>query len=238
MPSSGFQGDILTLIFHSGPMAQFVLLVLAAFSVVSWAIMVDRYRALARSERGSATFIQKFRAVGSLAELRDLAEHLPHSPAAAVYRAGFRQVTALGNPKLAAATGSIRAGEAALPPRDPIASLERVMARAAGEEQARLERLLPFLATTAAACPFIGLFGTVWGIMNAFHAIGGMGTANLAVVAPGISEALVTTAAGLAAAIPAVIGYNYFVHRIRSLGTRMDHFVADFLTRAEQTLYS
>jgi len=229
MSSSGFQGDILSLILHSGPMAQFIIFVLMGFSVVSWAIMVERYKVLSRSENQSAAFISKFRAGSSLGDLRDIAEKLPHAPAAAIYRAGFRQINVVGNPRVPAMTG---------PTRDPIASIERVLVRAANEEQARLERSLPFLATTAAASPFIGLFGTVWGIMSAFHAIGGMGTANLAVVAPGISEALVTTAAGLAAAIPAVIGYNYFVNRIRAIGTRMDNFVADFLTRAEQTIYS
>jgi biopolymer transport protein TolQ len=229
MSSSGFQGDVLSLILHSGPMAQLIIFVLMGFSVVSWGIMVERYRVLARSESESAAFISKFRAGSSLGDLRDVAEKLPHAPAAAIYRAGFRQINVVGNPKVPAMAG---------PTRDPIASIERVLVRAANEEQARLERSLPFLATTAAASPFIGLFGTVWGIMSAFHAIGGMGTANLAVVAPGISEALVTTAAGLAAAIPAVIGYNYFVNRIRAIGTRMDNFVADFLTRAEATIYS
>ena len=237
MSSTGFQGDILSLVLHSGPMAQFVLLILAGFSVVSWAIMVERYRAISRSESESADFLAKFNSVPSLGELRDLAEHLPHSPTAAVFRAGFRQINVLGNPKVSAST-TLRFGDIPALQRDPIASIERVIVRAAGEELSRLERMLPFLATTAASTPFIGLFGTVWGIMNAFHAIGGMGQANLATVAPGISEALVTTAAGLAAAIPAVIGYNYFVNRIRAIGTRMDHFVADFLTRAEQTLYS
>jgi len=229
MSSSGFQGDILSLILHSGPMAQFVIFVLMGFSAVSWGIMVERWRVISRSDNESAAFLAKFRAGSSLGDLRDVAEKFPHSPAAAIYRAGFRQITVVGIPKVAAAAG---------PTRDPIASIERVLLRAAAEEQARLERSLPFLATTAAACPFVGLFGTVWGIMTAFHAIGAMGTANLAVVAPGISEALVTTAAGLAAAIPAVIGYNYFVNRIRSIGTRLDNFVADFLTRAEKTIYS
>ncbi|MBI3449382.1 MAG: MotA/TolQ/ExbB proton channel family protein [Acidobacteria bacterium] len=229
MPTSGFQGDVLSLVLHSGPMAQFIIFVLLGFSTVSWAIMVERYRVIQRSERESAAFVSKFRAGSSLGDLRDIAEKLPHAPAAAIYRAGFRQINAVGNPKVPAAAG---------PTRDPMSSIERVLVRAATEEQARLERSLPFLATTAAACPFIGLFGTVWGIMSAFHAIGGMGSASLAVVAPGISEALVTTAAGLAAAIPAVIGYNYFLNRIRAIGTRMDNFVADFLTRAEATIYS
>ena len=103
------------------------------------------------------------------------------------------------------------------------------MRRAAGLEVAQLERYLPFLATTASSTPFIGLFGTVWGIMSAFHGIGTQGSASLAVVAPGISEALIATAAGLAAAIPAVIGYNYFINRVRHWATEMDGFMLDLL---------
>jgi biopolymer transport protein TolQ len=103
------------------------------------------------------------------------------------------------------------------------------MRRAAGLEVAQLERYLPFLATTASSTPFIGLFGTVWGIMSAFHGIGTQGSASLAVVAPGISEALIATAAGLAAAIPAVMGYNYYVNRVRHWATEMDGFMLDLL---------
>lgn len=237
MPASGFQGDILDLITSAGPMAQFVLFILAAFSIISWAIMFERHRVISRGDRESAQFLGAFQSTASMAEIRDHAEHYPHSPIAAVFRAGIRQINAMGNPSVAD-TRSGSEPAAGRKPRDPLASLERVLVRAASEEQSRLERLLPFLATTAAACPFIGLFGTVWGIMNSFRAIGGMGTANLAVVAPGISEALIATAAGLAAAIPAVVGYNYFVNRIRRIGSRLDNFVVDFLIRAEQTLYS
>ncbi len=234
MPPTDFQGDILDLVMRAGPMSQLVLFILAGFSVISWAIMVERYRVISRSERESLDFLGRFRSGSSMSELRDRAERLKHSPAAAVFRAGVRQINALGNPKLAAAgAGAATAGRG----RDPLASLERVLMRAVNEEQGRYERLLPFLATTASACPFIGLFGMVWGIMNSFQAIGGMGTANLAVVAPGISEALVATAAGLAAAIPAVIGYNYFVHRIRAVGSRLENFVADFIIRVEPSLY-
>jgi biopolymer transport protein TolQ len=110
-----------------------------------------------------------------------------------------------------------------------LAAADRAMRRQAGIEVAQLERYLPFLATTASACPFIGLFGTVWGVMSAFHGIGTQGSASLAVVAPGISEALVATAAGLGAAIPAVIGYNYFVNRVKHWATEMDGFILDLL---------
>jgi len=108
-------------------------------------------------------------------------------------------------------------------------AVHRAMRRAAALEIARLERYLPFLATTASATPFIGLFGTVWGIMASFHGIGQQGSANLAVVAPGISEALIATAAGLAAAIPAVIAYNYFVNRVKHWATEMEGFTMDLL---------
>jgi biopolymer transport protein TolQ len=106
----------------------------------------------------------------------------------------------------------------------------------ASEETIRLERLLPFLATTGSATPFIGLFGTVWGVMNAFHGIGLRGSATLATVAPGISEALIATAAGLAAAIPAVIAYNHFVSQIRVMATEMENFASEFATYAERDL--
>ncbi len=232
MPSPGSQGDILDLILRAGPMAQLVLFVLAGFSIISWAIMVERYRVISRSERESLEFLSRFRSGSSMPELRDLAENLKHSPAAAVFRAGIRQLNALAGSKVSGSGPAAPSGRV----RDPLASLERVLMRAVNEEQGRYERLLPFLATTASASPFIGLFGTVWGIMNSFRAIGGMGTANLAVVAPGISEALVATAAGLGAAIPAVIGYNYFVHRIRGVASRLENFVADFIIRVEPSL--
>jgi biopolymer transport protein TolQ len=236
MSPSENHNDILDLVLAAGPMAQLVLVILAVFSIVSWAIMVERYRAISRGESESAGFMERFQSSQGMGELIDQAESLSHSPAAAIFRAGIRQITLL--------SGSSTPGkQEGAPPvasrvKNPIAILERALMRASNEEQARLERLLPFLATTAAACPFIGLFGTVWGIMNSFQAIGGMGSANLAVVAPGISEALVATAAGLGAAIPAVVGYNYFVNRIRAIGTRLDNFVSDFLIRAELTHYS
>jgi len=225
MPTSGFQGDVLSLVLHSGPMAQFIIFVLLGFSTVSWAIMVERYRVIQRSERESAAFVTKFRAGSSLGDLRDFAEKLPHAPAAAIYRAGFRQINAVGNPKVPAAAG---------PTRDPMASIERVLVRAATEEQARLERSLPFLATTAAACPFIGLFGTVWGIMEAFTTIGATGTTSITAVAPGISEALINTAAGLFAAVPALLAYNHFVQRLRQARGQMEDFTLEFLNLTER----
>jgi len=219
--AQGFQGDVLGLVLHSGPMAQVVLLILSGFSVISWAIMAERYRAVSRADKEDSRLRDRLRTQASLADLRDLCERLPFSPMAHVYRAGFREMS----------RGS-QAGSAA----STLRIVERAMVSASSESQSRLERFLGFLASTAAAAPFIGLFGTVWGIMNAFRSIGLIGTANLATVAPGISEALITTAAGLAAAIPAVLGYNYFNNRLRATGNRLDNFIADALNRFEKSL--
>jgi biopolymer transport protein TolQ len=234
--AQGFQGDVLSLIFHSGPMAQLILLILAGFSVLSWAIMTERYRALSRAEREDRVLIDKFRTQASMADLRDACERLPHSPMAHIFRTGFKEMSrgAARRGPDAAAGGVAVAGEAHAATMARI--LERAMVAASSEAQGRLERFLGFLASTASATPFIGLFGTVWGIMNAFRSIGLIGSANLATVAPGISEALITTAAGLAAAIPAVLGYNYFNNRLRVIGNRLDHFIAEILNRFEKAL--
>jgi biopolymer transport protein TolQ len=222
---------VIGLIMHSGPMAQFVLVVLAGFSILSWAIMAERWRALGRAENEDMLVLRRFRSSASLADLRDACERLRFSPMAHIYRTGFRELAhgwgsgAAGGSTTAAATAT------AVSPR----ILERAMISASSEALARLERFLGFLASTASATPFIGLFGTVWGIMSAFRSIGLTGAANLATVAPGISEALITTAAGLAAAIPAVLGYNYFNNRLRGIGNRLDNFIAEAMNRFEKS---
>jgi len=231
--AQGFQSDVLSLILHSGPMAQLVLLVLGVFSVLSWAIMVERYRALSRAENEDHFLMEKFRSQATLADLRDICEKLPYSPMAHVYAIGFRELTR-GTTRQTHPAGGAAAATAETQFRTTTRIIERAMISAASEAQGRLERFLGFLASTASATPFIGLFGTVWGIMGAFHSIGMTGTANLATVAPGISEALITTAAGLAAAIPAVLGYNYFNNRLRVLGNRLDNFIAELLNRFEK----
>ncbi len=212
-------------------MAKFVLLVLGVFSVMSWAIMAERHRALSRAEKEDLQFLEKLRSPAGLADLRDCCERLPFSTMAHAYRAGFKEIARVvrqDEPRAGAgvATETRAAASARI--------AERAMIAASGEAQARLEKHLSFLASTASAAPFIGLFGTVWGIMNAFRSIGLIGTANLATVAPGISEALITTAAGLAAAIPAVLGYNHFNNRLRIAGNRLDNVIADVLNRFEK----
>ncbi len=210
--------DVWELVRHAGPMAKFVLIVLAAFSVVSWAILAERRRTFRKAERESDAFVRRFRKGGGLATIHDSTAHLARSPLASIFRAGFREIS-LNPPKADA-----------LDPTD-LEALDRVLRKSASAELTDLERSLGFLATTASVTPFIGLFGTVWGIMNAFRAIGTSGTASLAAYAPGIAEALVATAAGLAAAIPAVIGYNHFLRRLRLMDAKTEEFIADFVHR-------
>ena len=213
--------DVLSLVMDSGPMAKFVLLVLAFFSVVSWGIMAERLRTFRRAERQSDLFLERFRKAGGLAATQDATSDLGHSPTADVFRAGFREISLNPPP-----TGTGLEGAS-------LGALDSILRKNASSQLTNLERSLGFLATTASATPFIGLFGTVWGIMNAFRGIGVSGTASLAAYAPGIAEALVATAAGLAAAIPAVIGYNHFLGRLRSMDARVDEFIADFVHRLQ-----
>jgi biopolymer transport protein TolQ len=202
--------EIWALIRDSGAMGRFVLLVLALFSVVSWGIIAERFR----------TFRDRFRKGGGLAAIRDATTTLRESPLAEVFRAGFREI-------------SLNPPPGGAPEGDELDALDRMLRKSSLVQAARLERSLGFLATTASATPFIGLFGTVWGIMKAFHAIGTAGAATLAAYAPGIAEALITTAAGLAAAIPAVIAYNHFLNRLRSMDAKTDEFIADFIHRVQ-----
>ncbi len=213
--------DIWTLVGNTGLMAKFVLLVLAILSVVCWGIIAERFRTFRRAERETGSFLEQFRKGGGLAAIQDATTTLRQSPLADVFRAGFREISL--NPPPA---GEKLAGE-------ELDALDRILRKSALVQSTRLERSLGFLATTAAAAPFIGLFGTVWGIMKAFQGIGQSGTASLASYAPGITEALVTTAAGLAAAIPAVIAYNHFLARLRGMDARTDEFIADFIHRVQ-----
>jgi biopolymer transport protein TolQ len=213
--------DVLSLVGDAGPMAKFVLVVLALFSILSWAIIAERFLRFRRAEAESRAFLRRFHEAGGLAAVQDATAELRASPLADVYRAGFREISL--NPPAAGGTWQGQDLEA----------LDRMLRKSASVQLSELERSLGFLATTASATPFIGLFGTVWGIMNAFRGIGVAGTASLAAYAPGIAEALVATAAGLAAAIPAVISYNHFIGRMRTMDARIDEFIADFMHRIQ-----
>jgi biopolymer transport protein TolQ len=172
----------------------------------------------------------------NLADLRDRCDRYAGSPLVALFKAGFRELTSqvLGSEDRRYAGPPPPISEAQTARK--LERIRRVLDRAAISENERLEAFLPVLATTGSVTPFVGLFGTVWGIMNAFQKIGVQGSASLGAVAPGISEALVTTAAGLAAAIPAVIGYNYFLGRLRKIDATMDDFTMRFTAISEQHL--
>jgi biopolymer transport protein TolQ len=213
--------EIWNLVMDSGPMAKLVLLCLLGFSVASWGIMAERIRRFRRAEGQNRLFIERFRKGGGLAAIQDETNELEWSPVADIYRAGFREISLNPPPDHESLRG------------DSLDAVDRVLRKNASVQLAEMERSLGFLATTASATPFIGLFGTVWGIMNAFRGIGISGSASLAAYAPGIAEALVATAAGLIAAIPAVIGYNHFMGRLRAMDLVIDEFVADFIHRVQ-----
>ncbi|MBI4495914.1 MAG: protein TolQ [Deltaproteobacteria bacterium] len=218
------------LVLYSGPVVKIVLLILLFFSILSWAIIFSKYRLVSRAERESRLFLRVFWEGKQLSAIFGESKRLRYSPTAEVFRAGYVELTKLGQNK--PNPGGAREGG------DPVSAsvelsgldnISRAMRQAETSEMTKLERALGFLATTGSTTPFIGLFGTVWGIMDAFRGIGMRGTATLAVVAPGISEALVATAAGLAAAIPAVVAYNYYINRIKVLSSEMENFSAELL---------
>ncbi len=214
---------VIELIWNAGPVAKFVLAVLLLFSVVSWALIVEKAWQFRRVRRQSLAFLKVFREGRRPSIVQVAAKKFRDSPLAQLYGAAYGEMAGLSEAVDHVFDELDEAGSARLE------AVHRALRRAAGLEVAQLERYLPFLATTASATPFIGLFGTVWGVMAAFHGIGAQGSASLAVVAPGISEALIATAAGLGAAIPAVIGYNYFVNRVKRWATEMEGFTLDLL---------
>jgi len=222
--SDTLTSGIVELVLHAGPIAKGVLVVLVLFSIVSWALIVEKWWQFRRVRRQTLAFLKVFREGRRASAVYTAAKKFRESPLAHLYAAGYQEFAGIPDTV-----------ESMIEDTDDVASADRLemvhraLRRSSGLEVARLERYLPFLATTASATPFIGLFGTVWGIMSAFHGIGQQGSASLAVVAPGISEALIATAAGLGAAIPAVIGYNYFVNRVKHWATEMDGFMLDLL---------
>jgi len=225
------QGGVWSLISHSGPVVQLVLLILVAFSVTSWAIILSKQRTLARARRQSEEFLNAFWKNQRLDALYEKSEDWIDSPVSKVFRAGYRELSRLHDVVVKAEAG---VDVAAAPETSILQNVSRAMSRARNLETTRLERALTFLATTGSSTPFIGLFGTVWGIMNAFRSIGLSGSASLAVVAPGISEALIATAVGLAAAIPAVIAYNAYLRRVETLTIEMENFSDEFMNLVDR----
>jgi len=218
-----FIGNVFDILAQTGYVARAVLGLLLFFSLISWGLIFQKMGLFGRIRRQSDQFLKIFRATKGVANPQGVIS--AGSPFANVYAAGYRelqsQVTGTGNPS---------------PQR--VKSLQAVtvsMQLAATDEVRRAERGMSWLATTAGVTPFIGLFGTVWGIIDAFSGLGTAGAASLRAVAPGIAEALVTTAAGLFAAIPALIAYNYFLSDIRDLAQRLDTFALEFAAQIEKT---
>jgi biopolymer transport protein TolQ len=229
LQTQGYDNSIITIISRSGLVAKGVLVVLLFFSIVSWAIIADKYFAFKRSQRQNGQFYRTFKKSNFLNELAGTAMRFRHSQFAKMFLTVYEEISHHSRSDASAATATMKS---ITPPTHEV--MDRAISRAGLSEQAGLEKNLSFLATTASATPFIGLFGTVWGIINAFEAIGGARSTDLSIVAPGIAEALIATAMGLAAAIPAVIGYNYFSHRIRNISSEMEEFSMELMTFIEQ----
>jgi biopolymer transport protein TolQ len=237
---SSIKIDIFHMIMNAGLMVQFVLLLLLFFSVTSWAIMIMKYRYIKRAFSESAEFIDFFWKSRNLSNAFSKAKVLQGSPVARIFRVGYvelKKSSRFKDPTESGSEPSSGTEGASLGSRFiGIGNVKRALRRAINAETIRMTRMVPFLATTGNTTPFIGLFGTVWGIMNSFHGIGLRGSASLAVVAPGISEALIATAAGLAAAIPAVIAFNHFMQKIRIVESELQNFSADFLNIIERDI--
>src|SRR6516165_3012653 len=214
--ASAIGGEISGLIENSGLVAKAVLVILLVFSVASWAIIFSKWGLFRRARMQSNRFMRMFRKSERLQDIAAVAEQFKPSPLIAVFDGAYTELRKQ-------APHPIRVG-----------ALQRAVQIASSEELSRLESRLPWLATTGVVTPFIGLFGTVWGIIDAFHGLGTAGTATLRAVAPGVSEALVTTAAGLFAAIPAVIAYNMLTQHIREFGARMDDFGLELINEVER----
>jgi biopolymer transport protein TolQ len=219
----------LTLLEQTSGVARVILGILLLLSVFSWALILQKYSQLGGLDGKTSKFLQMFRAGRGLSDPNTLRAGVGVTPLISVYAAGYRELESQiggANPR-AGAAGKLRNANAV--------GVE--MQVAAGEEVRRLEKGMSSLATIASVSPFIGLFGTVWGVMDAFAGLGDAGAASLRAVAPGIAEALVTTAAGLFAAVPALIAYNHYLHGIRGVASRMNDFAAEFVSKVE-TLYN
>lgn len=230
-----FQNSLLNMVLNAGLMVQFVLLLLLLFSVISWAIILMKYRTFRQVQKENEAFLDAYMKGTKLSEIFPESKKYDNSPIAEIFRSGYTELVKVTKVIKESPAGKEQEGaERFSLEMSRIDNVERALNRARDSESTKLENMLGFLATTGSASPFIGLFGTVWGIMNTFKDIGARGSATLAVVAPGISEALIATAAGLAAAIPAVIFYNYYLNRIKTMTQEMDNFSSELLNIIER----
>ncbi len=220
---------MLDLVLNAGPVVKLVLLILVYFSLMSWAIIFYKASVIQRAIKESDRFLTFFWAKKRFDLVGQGINDFSNSPIANLFREGYHEMLQLKKKSVDPADP----GDFSLQ-MDTTEMVGRALRRATTQETQRLEKYLTFLATTGSTAPFIGLFGTVWGIMGAFHGIGTTGSASLAVVAPGISEALIATAIGLAAAIPAVMGYNHFLNKVNILIGEMDNFSQELLNIVER----
>ncbi|MGD8353720.1 MAG: protein TolQ [Pseudomonadota bacterium] len=225
---------VFSMIARSGVVVKIVLIALLLMSVMTWAIIFYKWRMFKQAARENLRFHNLFLHQQRLSVIHEGAENMTFSPVASIFRAGYIELVRVSRSRKQQPASFPEEPAGLLKETVGTENISRALSKAAETELTRLERALPFLATTGSTAPFIGLFGTVWGIMNAFRGIGLAGSASLISVAPGISEALVATAAGLAAAIPAVVGYNYFIQKIRILDNDMRTFTAEFLNIIER----
>ncbi|HNQ17694.1 MAG TPA: protein TolQ [Smithellaceae bacterium] len=223
-----FHGSILGMVLDAGLMVKFVLLLLLIFSVVSWAIIFFKFKYYRKINKENEDFYSDYLKSNKLSDVNTAARKYKISTTAEVFRVGYEELSKINSQ----IKETDRSGEGIS--LSSLDNIERSLNNASNSEMTKLESAIGFLATTGSASPFIGLFGTVWGIMETFQGIGARGSATLAVVAPGISEALIATAAGLAAAIPAVIFYNYFLNKSKKMVQEMDNFAAEFLNIVER----
>jgi biopolymer transport protein TolQ len=218
-----FAGDLVQKFVHAGPVVKIVLMILIFFSITSWTIIFMKWLFFSKAKHETAYFLDIFWDNTEMPALYKKTEELKRSPVAQLFRTGYSEMVRTNKLMTTSPESGLNSFSD---------SIERALRKAQIQQGARLDKGLSFLATTGNTAPFIGLFGTVWGIMESFGSIGLKGSASLAVVAPGISEALIATAVGLAAAIPAVVAFNHFNNKAQELRSEMDTFAADFLSRA------
>lgn len=230
-PSVSVNTSSMDAIAQASPVVQLTLVILIVLSVFCWAIGYTKYQTFKKMRTADDLFLNKFWKVNSLDTLYEDIDQYKDSSVARVFKAAYLEMKKISESPLLART------EGDKPILSGIDNLQRIINKATENEIAKLEGRLTVLATTGSTGPFIGLFGTVWGIMGSFHKIGMTGSASLAVVAPGISEALISTAIGLAAAIPAVVLYNNFISRIRKQEITLNNFSADFLNIVKRNFF-
>lgn len=217
--------SVWTLIATADPVVKLVMLTLVGFSVISWAIILQRWKKIRAATEQSADFLDFFWSTSSLEEANGAVGRYPDSPIATTFSAGYRELVRLGEVETSTGSGPMGGG---------VDNVGRALRRASSQSLTDLEKTIPFLASCGSAAPFIGLFGTVWGILRAFQQIGITGSTSIAEVGPHIAEALIATAVGLFAAIPAVMFFNFFATKLKVLSTEINNFNYDFLNLVER----